>query len=482
MDLAERRRELEARIAGLTQVRALTVERGQRSAASASQAWYDGLQPRQAQAEQVAGAVDELLYGGAAGGGKTHWLIGHVAREMERYPGNRGIILRRVFPSLRRSIIPRAQDMLRGRARWNGSTSTFAFPNGSALELGQIQYVRDLDQYWGSEYGVIAFEELTEFLEQMLDYMLSRLRAPTAGPRPHMIGTTNPGGVGHRWVKRRYLRPDPAEVAWGAPEPGTIWRPAPTDDRPEPLTRCFIPARLEDNPALLARDPRYVDRLQMISARGLRRALRLGDWDAIDAVEGALWTAEWLDIGRVAAAPPPLLRVLAVDPADGEEGGNRYGVSVCSRGTDGHGYVEFAAGWRMTPNELARRTVALYHDLGCHRAIVERNHGGRWVKALLHQVDRAVLVKEVWASEGKRTRAEPVAALFEPGDGGPIFHLVGRHDDLEGELTSFTGQPGETSPDLLDAMVWAGYGLGLATASGGQARFAGAQMATAQIG
>jgi hypothetical protein len=481
MDVVERRRELEARINGLQDLRAARVEHGHRTAVAASRDWLASLQPKQAQAEAAAATVDELLYGGAAGGGKTHWLIGHMAREMERWPGNRGLIVRRIFPSLRRSIIPRATDMLRGRAKYNQATNTFAFPNGSALELGQVQYLRDLDTYWGSEYGVIAFEELTEFLEQMLDYLLSRLRAPIAGPRPHMIATTNPGGVGHRWVKRRYIRPDQADIAWGRPEPGAVWRPVATDDRPRPLTRCFIPARLEDNPALLHRDPGYIDRLQMISSRGLRRALRHGDWDAIDTVEGALWTEEWLDLGRVASAPPAVLRVLAVDPADGEEGGSQYGVSVCSRGTDGHGYVEHAAGWRMTPKELAVHTVELYHDLGCHRCIVERNHGGKWVRALIRQVDPSVLIKEVWASEGKRTRAEPVAALFEPGDGGPRCHLVGRHDDLEAELTSFTGTLGEPSPDLLDSMVWGMVGLGLATATGGQARFA-AGMATTQIG
>ncbi len=482
MDVLERRRELEDRKQALHRLREKKAEQASRTAAVAGNDWLASLQPKQAAAERQASDVDELLYGGAAGGGKTHWLIGHMAREMERWPGNRGIIFRRVFPSLRRSIIPRAQTMLRGRAKWNGATSTFYFPNGSALELGQIQYLKDLDQYWGSEYGVIAFEELTEFLEQMLDYMLSRLRAPTAGPRPHMIATTNPGGVGHRWVKKRYIKPDQADIAWGRPEPGVIWQPIATDDRPVPLTRCFIPALLEDNPALLARDPRYIDRLQMISSRGLRRALRHGDWDAIDAVEGALWTEEWLDLGRVPEAPQALLRVLGIDPSDGEEAGNDYGVSVCSRGLDGHGYVEHAAGWAASPKELARRTVELYHDLGCHRVIVERNHGGKWVKALIHQVDRSVLVKEVWASEGKRTRAEPVAALFEPADDGPVCHLVGRQDDLEGELTSFTGAAGEPSPDLLDATVWAIYGLGLATASGGEARFSGARMAAAQIG
>jgi hypothetical protein len=441
------------------------------------------LQPKQQRAETLAGQADELLFGGAAGGGKTHWLISHAARQCEQHPGNRVVIFRRVFPSLARSVIPRARALLAGRARYNDARHVFEFPNGSVLELASLQYARTAEDYYGAEYGLIAFEELTEFLEAQVDYLLSRLRAPVAGVRPHMIATTNPGGVGHRWVKRRYVRPDPADVDGLLPQPGQVWRPRPTPDRPAPLTRCFLPATLEDNPALLHRDPGYRHRLRMIANRGLRRALEQGDWDAIDVVEGALWQPEWLDGGRVAAAPPAQRRVLAVDPSDGEEGGDAYGVSVCSLGQDRHGYVEHSAGWAMSPHQLAVATVQLYHDMRCDRVVVEKNHGGKWIPALIKTVDRSVPVSTVWASEGKRTRAEPIAALVEPDRDYPTgrCHIVGRQDQLEGELTSYTGLPGEVSPNLLDAMVWACTQLGLAPASGGVGYFGGMAAAQSQI-
>jgi phage terminase large subunit-like protein len=285
-------------------------------------------------------------------------------------------------------------------------------------------------------------------------------------------------------VKQRYIEPAAGDIAWGRPEPGAVWRPTATEDRPRPLTRCFIPARLEDNQALLKRDPQYVDRLLMITKRGLRRALRHGDWDAIDMVEGALWDPVWIDTGRVPEAPLSLRRVVAVDPSDGDEGGDEYGVNVSSRGMDGHGYCEFSDGWTMSPKELAKSTVELYHDLRCDKIVVEKNHGGKWVPALMKQVERSIPIDTVWASEGKRTRAEPVASLFEPDSDDPTsrFHIVGRQDGLEGELTSFTGKPGETSPNMLDALVWAAYGLGLAQSTGGQGRFGGGQMAAATIG
>jgi phage terminase large subunit-like protein len=137
----------------------------------------------------------------------------------------------------------------------------------------------------------------------------------------------------------------------------------------------------------------------------------------------------------------------------------------------------------MSPHQLAVATVQLYHDLRCDRVAVEKNHGGKWIPALIKTVDRSVPVSTVWASEGKRTRAEPIAALFEPDRDYPTgrCHIVGRQDQLEGELTSYTGLPGEVSPNLLDAMVWACTQLGLAPASGGVGYFGGMAAAQSQI-
>jgi phage terminase large subunit-like protein len=418
-------------------------------------------QAKQALAERLSGVTDELLYGGAAGGGKTEWGLEHVIAEMERHPGNRGIVFRRVFPSLRRSVVPRARMKLHGRARWNGVDHEFTFPNGSVLELGHLQYRDSVADYQGAEYGVIFFEEVTEFLESQYEFMLTRLRAPVDGVRAHAVATTNPGGHGHRWVKRRWIRPKEVDLAEGtaSPRPLEVWRPRATPERPKPGTRCFVPATLADNPALTRRDPDYVQRLRGITDRGLRRAMEVGDWDAIDAVEGALWEQSWLDGGRVLRLPGPdvLRRVVAVDPSDGEEEGDAYGVAVCSRGMDGVGYVESSHAWRASPRKMAEKTVALSRNTGADAIVVERNHGGKWLREVFRQVDRYANVVEVWASKGKVTRAEPVAALFEPDPDAELLYrarLVGEHPELEEELTTFTGGPGEASPNRLDAVVW----------------------------
>lgn len=418
-------------------------------------------QPKQELATQLAEQADEVLYGGAAGGGKTEWLIAYMGEEMERHPSNRGVIFRRVYPSLARSVIPRAKDMFAGRARWNGNDSTFSWPNGSVLQMSHLQHEDSVRDHQGAEYGVIGFEEVTEFLRRQYEFMLSRLRAPADGIRPHAVATTNPGGVGHVWVKKRWIKPAPGDVGEGECKPFQIWRPASTTESPDPGTRVFIPSTISDNPALQRRDPAYQARLRAaISDRGLRKALEEGDWDAIDAVEGALWMQSWLDGGRVHALTEfdVQRRVVAVDPSDGNEDGDSYGVCAAALGNDGVAYVTHSFAWNISPRKMAEQTLEVYHDLNCDALVVERNHGGKWLPEVLRQVDRYANIQLVWASEGKRTRAEPVAALFEPQNDYRMPYrarLLGWHTALEEELTHFTGAVGEVSPNRLDAMVWA---------------------------
>lgn len=425
-------------------------------------------QPKQQLATELAGQADDLLYGGAAGGGKTEWLIEYVAAQMEAHAHNRGVIFRRVFPSLARTIVPRAKQKLWARARWNGQDHTFTFPNGSVLELASLQYADSVLDHQGAEYGIVAFEEITEFTQEQVESLIGRLRAPADGIRPHLVATTNPGGRGHKWVKRWWVKPKTDDLPLdetGEPVPAkpyTPWRPQATEDNPKPRIRVFVPATLADNPKLLERDPEYVNRLRANSNRALRKAYEEGDWDAIDAVEGALWVAEDIDGGRVRRSPASARRVVAVDPSDGDEGGDGFGVCVASRGRDGVFYVEQSYEWRMSPRKMAEASVQLYHSVGADALVIEKNHGQKWMLEVFRQVDPYVNTVVTWASDGKRTRAEPVAALFEHDPDALLPYrarMVGFLEDLESELTDTNFKDGEPSPNRLDAMVWAGTEL-----------------------
>lgn len=436
--------------------------------------------PKQQLATELAFEADETLFGGAAGPGKTEWGMRHVIDEMERYPGNRGIIFRRVFPSLTRSVIPRLKVLLFGRARWNGNDHTFTFPNSSILEVGSLQYEDSVLDYQGAEYGVIFFEEITEFMQSQWEYMLGRLRPPATMDtavakrmRPHGIATTNPGGRGHRWVKRRWVKPDAKDLEDQAVRPGPykIWRPKSTKDNPEPNSRVYIPATHADNPALLEKDPGYLARLRANSNRGLRAAMELGDWDAIDAIIGALWRGDEIDLGRVSPLyfqqkVTTLRRVVAVDPSDGIDDtdpqaalGDAFGICVASRGMDGVAYVEMSDEWHASTRKMAERTIDVYKKVGADALVIERNHGGKWMLEVFRSVDPYVNIVDVWASDNKRTRAEPVSVLFEPNPRRPerMFdaRMVGFHEKLEEELTTTRFDTGERSPNQLDAMVWA---------------------------
>lgn len=418
-------------------------------------------QPKQALAERLAHEADELLYGGASFSGKTYWGLEHVIAECERYAGNRALVLRRVWPSLKRDVLPRLKVRLLGRATFHGGDKTFTFANGSVLELGHLQYADDWTAYQGASYGVIFFEELTEFLRSQFENLRAWCRVPPGGDpriRPHVIATTNPGGIGHRWVKDRFV-----QARGGARHPiERAWEPEPTDDVPEPGRRAFVPATSRDNPRGLERDPGYLRRLRMaIANRALRRALEAGDWDAIDAVDDALWEWDWLDGGRVDPGTLDRIgatrRAVAIDPSEGLEHGNEFGLWAGGRGADGVIYTTRSLPLLASPRTMAETTLEVCRETRADVLVVERNHGGRWLTTTFKQLDPYVNIETVWASEGKRTRAEPVAALFEPDPDGVLEYracLEGRHPELEEELTTFTGRRGEVSPNVLDALVW----------------------------
>jgi hypothetical protein len=237
-------------------------------------------QPRQCKYHQAKG-YDELLYGGAAGGGKSEATIWDALKYALKHPHSRQIIFRRTFPDLQRSIIMRTLQVYpKELGKYNQSKHEWVFINGSVIELAYWDNDSNYMNYQGAEYDVIRWEELTQFEERWYTYMLSRLRGSRPYPRS-VKSTTNPGGVGHSWVKRRFIDIGPPEQMHDVQMEDDNGNPLMDYRTGQPVIsrRLFIPANVFDNPALLENDPGYLTRLQMLPDTE-REALLKGNWDA----------------------------------------------------------------------------------------------------------------------------------------------------------------------------------------------------------
>ena len=208
----------------------------------------------------------EVLFGGAAGGGKSYGQTVDALLFALRYPGSKQLILRRTFSELDKSLIRLALSLYpREIFSFSSTSHTGRFKNGSILDFGYCAAENDVYQYQSAEYDVIRFDELTHFTESQYLYLISRVRGANCFPK-QIKSSTNPGGVGHSWVKARFIEPSP-------PRESFIGR--------DGMRRVFIPALLDDNAFLTLKDPSYKERLASLPERE-RRALLYGDWDIFE--------------------------------------------------------------------------------------------------------------------------------------------------------------------------------------------------------
>jgi phage terminase large subunit-like protein len=173
--------------------------------------------------------------------------------------------------------------------------------------------------------------------------------------------------------------------------------------------------------------------------------------ELLEDVEGALWSITMLDEDRVETVPDMRRIVVAVDPSGGSgPNSDEQGIVVAGAGVDGGLYVLADRSCKLSPHGWASRAVAAYHEFAADRIVAEKNYGGDMVESTIRQVDANASVKVITASRGKAQRAEPVAALYEQHR----VHHVGAMPKLEDQMTTWTPLDG-TSPDRLDALVWA---------------------------
>lgn len=238
---------------------------------SRSHAWCPHA-PTAKQSEFLALEDLEALYGGAAGGGKSDALL-MAALQHVQIPGYSALLLRRTYSdlSLPGAIMDRAHTWLRGSAaNWNDVKKRWTFPSGATIQFGYLDTAKDRYRYQSSEFQFIGFDELTQFDELSYRYLFSRLRRRTDIEVPlRMRAATNPGGIGHDWVKARFIEGD----------------------------HRFVPARLEDNPH--ADQVAYRTSLAELDSV-TRRQLESGVWEQ-DAA-GLLY--QMSDACKIHALPP----------------------------------------------------------------------------------------------------------------------------------------------------------------------------------
>ncbi len=228
------------------------------------------------QADFLACPADEVFYGGARGGGKSHGVLLDFAKHAMEFGENvNGILFRRSYPELE-DLQGKAERIFPYlNATWRAQARKWLFPSGANLKMRYLSNEDSANHYIGHEYTWMGFDQLDLWPKQAtVDKLKANLRNPHGIPS-RMVSTGNPGGVGHNWIKARYIDPAPARSLIKT-ENGT--------------TLCYIPAKVYDNKILLKADPTYIDRLKESGPEWLVRAWLHGDWDI---VAGGMFDDVW---------------------------------------------------------------------------------------------------------------------------------------------------------------------------------------------
>jgi terminase large subunit-like protein len=206
------------------------------------------------------------LFGGAAGPGKSKALLMEAVIQANRRSRVNTLLLRRTFPELEQSLLLYfRRDVPRNLYQdFNESKHVVTWLNGSTTRFGYCQRESDVYQYQGAEFVFIGIDELTLFTLRQWQFLTSRNRCPVQGAFPCMAGATNPGNIGHAWVKALWIDRQAAPGMESA-------------DEYDPSDYEFIPARVSDNP-IYASDTNYLKTLRALPSH-LKRAFLDGDWD-----------------------------------------------------------------------------------------------------------------------------------------------------------------------------------------------------------
>lgn len=384
----------------------------------------------------------EGLFGGAAGGGKSYFLLA-AALQFADWPEYRGLILRRTYKQLAiaEGLLDLASEWLSRQAQGidtvNGQPTRWILPSGARLDFGHCQHLKDRTQYQGGAYHFVGFDELTQFLLAQYTYIaFSRQRRNVASTIPIRVrSTSNPGGEGHAWVRDRFLEHGKTVGA------GDL--SAYVDE-----SRFFLPSKISDNPHLDAEDyEKSLDELHPYE----RAMLMDGDWDA--RPPGSLFQREWF---RVFEAIPGRLRrsvrywdLAATEKKPGRDPdwtvGTLYGV-LLDAPVDY--LVRDVERFRLDPGPLERRIRAVAEADGPEVIqIIEQEPGssGKIASTALGRALDGFTVRFDRPTGSKVARSGPFASAAEQGRVG-ILRAAWNTEWIR-ELEMFSGDATESAHD-----------------------------------
>lgn len=402
-------------------------------------------EPHPKQAQFLAVDTLEALYGGAAGGGKSDALL-MAALEYVNVPGYSALLLRRTFEDLAKpdALIPRSKEwLMETDAKWNDQRHQWTFPSGATLSFGYLQHEDDKYHYQGAAYQFVGWDELTQFTETQYTYLFSRCRRPSdVSPNAALAevplrirAASNPGGVGHDWVKERFA----IDREGGHNE-----------------SRPFIPARMNDNPSLDQDSYRTsLSELDLVT----RSQLEYGDWDI--GATGNVFNRNWWQYYE-ALPQGQHFGYIAVDTAgyDDKTTGDYAAFAVVVRvGKDLYWKDVQRGHWEFPELCQRLRDARATHELPI---VIEETP---WAKPLLQTLRDDVGGVIPFKNEGrsKLTRAQSVSPYCEAGH----FYLPRGASWVPAFIEEHGAFPMGPHDDMVDTTSIAGLRL-LATHAGEQ--------------
>jgi predicted phage terminase large subunit-like protein len=394
----------------------------------------------------------EVLYGGAARGGKTVALLMAAAQYVDR-PDYHALLLRRTSPMLKKAegLVDLANKFFRGKGPvYNTTDKIWRFPSGATIEFGYCEHILDVEQYQGAAYQYIGLDEVTHFAEYQYKYLFSRLTRPESSDIPiRMRAATNPpiqteatrSQTLHLWPRDRFIPPEDDD-------------PKAMRDYAEMMkneSRRFIPALPDDNP--------HIDLDAYLEALA-----RLGDVEYAQLRHGNWWVSQpgtffkrsWFE--RIEGTPGPNIRRVrywdfaATSPKAGEDPDYTVGL-LLARSTPTLYVVEDIVRFREEPAEQERLFIQTSAGDGPSVAVKWEEEGGASGKIVTHNLAKLLAENDIYNGEGirstgdKATRAKPVAGAAKNGF---IKLLPGNWNGaFLDELTAF---PSGAHDDQVDAL------------------------------